>query len=193
MQLSVRCYVNLTLVKKMLQVKYVPNTIDIDIKSRLNTLKENLISINSNSNNNNNNNNNFLPPRPPSSPLPSLHKQDNFVSIFFSTTSNNSLTKLFWTSTKNTTTHAISTATTAWWSFFNKHKIWWKCHRKTRKSNWTYRQCLKRGPWTNRNRTWRCTNKSFICKSWWSFCRFVVFALLYQYFYLLSIIYFVIL
>ena len=112
-QLSVRCYVNLTLVKKMLQVKYVPNTIDIDIKSRLNTLKENLISINSNSNNNNNNNNNFLPPRPPSSPLPSLHKQDNFFSIFFSTTSNNSLTKLFWTSTKNTTTHAISTATTA--------------------------------------------------------------------------------
>ena len=88
----------------MLQVKYVPNTIDIDIKSRLNTLKENLISINSNSNNNNNNNNNFLPPRPPSSPLPSLHKQDNFFSIFFSTTSNNSLTKLFWTSTKNTTT-----------------------------------------------------------------------------------------
>ena len=58
-------------------IKKAPNTVDIDIQSRLNTLKENPKSFNSNnsnnnSNNNNNNNNdnidnnnNFLPPRPP--------------------------------------------------------------------------------------------------------------------------------
>ena len=58
-------------------IKKAPNTVDIDIQSRLNTLKKNPKSFNSNnsnnnSNNNNNNNNdnidnnnNFLPPRPP--------------------------------------------------------------------------------------------------------------------------------
>ena len=64
-------------------IKKAPNTIDIDIQSRLNALKKNLISFNSNNNNNsnttNNNNINFLPPRPPPLPLPSGHKQDNFL------------------------------------------------------------------------------------------------------------------
>ena len=64
-------------------IKKAPNTIDIDIQSRLNALKKNLISFNSNNDNNNsnttnNNNINFLPPRPPPLPLPSGHKQDNF-------------------------------------------------------------------------------------------------------------------
>ena len=51
--------------------KKAPNTIDIDIQSRLkekeNALQENPISLNSN----NNNNNNFLPPRHLASPPPS--------------------------------------------------------------------------------------------------------------------------
>ena len=67
-------------------IKKAPNTIDIDIQSRLNALKKNLISFNSNNNNNNNttnnNNINFLPPRPPPLPLPSGHKQDNFFPNF---------------------------------------------------------------------------------------------------------------
>ena len=58
-------------------IKKAPNTIDIDIQSRLNALKENAISFNSN---NNHNNNNFLPPRPPPSPP----KQDNcFFNLLF--------------------------------------------------------------------------------------------------------------
>ena len=65
-------------------IKKAPNTIDSDIQSRLNALKKNLISFNSNNNNNNNttknNNINFLPPRPPPSPLPSGPKQNNFFS-----------------------------------------------------------------------------------------------------------------
>ena len=63
------------------------------LQSRLNILRENLISFNSSSNNNNNNknnfndtnkNNNFLPPRPPPSPPPSPLKQDNFFQPSFS-------------------------------------------------------------------------------------------------------------
>ena len=73
-------------------IKKAPNTNDIDIQSRLNSLKENLISFNSNNNNNknnndnnnnnNNDNNNFLPPRPPPSPPPSAPKQDIFFQPF---------------------------------------------------------------------------------------------------------------
>ena len=61
------------------------------LQSRLNTLRENLISFNSSSNNinknsfnDNNKNNNFLPPRPPPSPPPSPLKQDNFFQPSFS-------------------------------------------------------------------------------------------------------------
>ena len=63
-------------------IKKAPNTIDIDIQSRLNALKKNLISFNSSNNNNNNttnnNNINFLPPGPPPSPPPSGPRQGNF-------------------------------------------------------------------------------------------------------------------
>ena len=58
-------------------IKKAPNTIDINIQSRLNALKENLISFNLNINNDYNNDN-FLPPRPPPSPPLSPPKQDNF-------------------------------------------------------------------------------------------------------------------
>ena len=52
-----------------------PNTIDMDIQSRLNALKENPTIFNSN---NNNNCNNSFPPIPPPSPPPSPTKKDNF-------------------------------------------------------------------------------------------------------------------
>ena len=75
-------YVASTLIKK------TPNTVDINMQSRLNPLKEILIcfSLNNinnnnkkkNNNNNNNNNNNFLLPRPPLSPSSPPPKQDNF-------------------------------------------------------------------------------------------------------------------
>ena len=60
-------------------IKKAPNTIDINIQSRLNILKENLISVNSN----NNNNDDFLPSRPPPSPPLSPPKQDNFFKPSF--------------------------------------------------------------------------------------------------------------
>ena len=76
-------------------IKKAPNTIDIDIQSRLNALKKNLISFNSSNNNNNNttnnNNINFLPPGPPPSPLPSGPRQGNFFpQLSFPLTTNNS-------------------------------------------------------------------------------------------------------
>ena len=52
-----------------------PNTIDMDIQSRLNALKENPTIFNSN---NNNSCNNSFPPIPPPSPPPSPTKKDNF-------------------------------------------------------------------------------------------------------------------
>ena len=111
----VKTFVGSTLIKK------APNTVDIDIQSRLNALKENLISFNSNNSNNNsnnnnnniniNNNNNFLPPRPPPSPLPSAPKKDNFFFNLLFHRNKQLLKRLFWTSTKNTTS-TISTAST---------------------------------------------------------------------------------
>ena len=106
-------------------IKKAPNTVDIDIQSRLYPLKENPISFNSNNSNNNssinnnnnnnnnniNNNNNFLPPRSPPSPLPSVPKQDNFFFNLLFHRNKQLLKKLFWTSTKNTT-RTISTAST---------------------------------------------------------------------------------
>ena len=39
------------------------------------------------------------------------------------------LNKIFWINTKNTAC-ATSTGAAARWLFFNKHKSWWKCHKK---------------------------------------------------------------
>ena len=57
-----------------------------------------------------------------------------FLSTFFSPQQATPKQDFFQASTKNTA-HIISTAAIAWWLFLNKHKIWWKCHRKTRTSN----------------------------------------------------------
>ena len=75
--------------------KKAPNTIDINMQSRLNGLKKNLIFFNLNNNNNNNNindNNN----------LPSPPKQDNFFQPSFPPQQTTPKQNFFCTSTKNT-------------------------------------------------------------------------------------------
>ena len=83
------------------------------------------------------------------------------------------LNKFFFAPAPRISPLAISTVATTWWLFFNKHKIWLKFHRITRKSNWKYRQCIKQGHWTTRNRTSRFANKCCIYKGWWNFTRWL--------------------
>ena len=144
------------------------------MQSRLNILKKNLISFNLNNNNNNINinDNNNLPPRPPPSPPPSPPKQDHFFQPSFPP-QQATPKQIFFCTAPRISPLAISTVATTWWLFFNKHKIWLKFHRITRKSNWKYRQCIKQGPWTTRNRTSRFANKCCIYKGWWNFTRWL--------------------
>ena len=82
--------------------KKAPNTIDINMQSRLNILKKNLISFNLNNNNNINiNDNNNLPARPPPSPPPSPPKQDHFFQPSFPPQQATPKQIFFCTSTKN--------------------------------------------------------------------------------------------
>ena len=112
----------------------MPNTVDIDIQSRLNALKEKTFFYSNNNNNNNNNNSNLLPPRPPPSSLLTPPRQDNIFFQPFSPQQQTSKQNFFGPAPRISPVPSASPLPPDD-NYFLTNKIWWNCHRKNRKSN----------------------------------------------------------